>query len=139
MKKRISALLTLTLLLSSCGGNAPKAPSESHSASVTSDIMSTEAEEQAEETAEENKVLIAYFSWAENAVQDNIDAMTSASVKSPGNVAQLAQWIENETGGDLFSIQVTEPYPADWDGCPCKRGKSGRNAPCSFGNSGKYF
>ena len=117
MKKRISALLTLTLLLSSCGGNAPEAPSESHSASVTSDIISTEAEEQAEETAEENKVLIAYFSWAENAVQDNIDAMTSASVKSPGNVAQLAQWIENETGGDLFSIQVTEPYPADWDGC----------------------
>ena len=117
MKKRISALLTLTLFLSSCGGNVPKAPSESHSASVTSDIMSTEAEEQAEETAEENKVLIAYFSWAENAVQDNIDAMTSASVKSPGNVAQFAQWIENETGGDLFSIQVTEPYPADWDGC----------------------
>ena len=117
MKKRISALLTLTLLLSSCGVNAPKAPSESHSASVTSDIMSTEAKKQAEETAEENKVLIAYFSWAENAVQDNIDAMTSASVKSPGNVAQLAQWIENETGGDLFSIQVTEPYPADWDGC----------------------
>lgn len=62
-------------------------------------------------------MLIAYFSWAENAVQDNIDAMTSASVKNPGNVAQLAQWIENETGGDLFSIQVTEPYPADWDGC----------------------
>ena len=117
MKKRISALLTLTLLLSSCGGNAPEAPSESYSASVTSDIISTEAEEQAEETAEENKVLIAYFSWAENAVQDNIDAMTSASVKSPGNVALLAQWIENETGGDLFSIQVTEPYPADWDGC----------------------
>ena len=117
MKKRISALLTLTLLLSSCGGNVPETPSESHSASVTSDTMSTEAEEQVEETAEENKVLIAYFSWAENAVQDNIDAMTSASVKSPGNVAQLAQWIENETGGDLFSIQVTEPYPADWDGC----------------------
>ena len=117
MKKRISALLTLTLLLSSCGGNAPEAPSEIHSASVTSDTMSTEAKKQAEETAEENKVLIAYFSWSENAVQDNIDAMTSASVKSPGNVAQLAQWIENETGGDLFSIQVTEPYPADWDGC----------------------
>ncbi|MDE6596164.1 MAG: NAD(P)H-dependent oxidoreductase [Oscillospiraceae bacterium] len=119
MKKRIFSVFIVSsiLLLSACGDNAPEVPSERHSANVTSDIMSTETEEQAEETVTENKVLIAYFSWAENAVQDNIDAMTSASVKSPGNVAQLAQWIENETGGDLFSIQVTEPYPADWDGC----------------------
>lgn len=65
----------------------------------------------------ESNVLIAYFSWAENAVQDNIDAMTSASVKAPGNVAQLASWIEEETGGERFSIQVTEPYSADWDEC----------------------
>ncbi len=51
------------------------------------------------------------------AVQDNIDVMTSPSVSAPGNVAQLALWISSETGGDLFSIQVTDPYPADWDGC----------------------
>lgn len=67
--------------------------------------------------AESDKVLVAYFSWAENALQENIDAMTSASVKAPGNVAQFASWIAEETGGELFSIQVTEPYPADWDGC----------------------
>lgn len=39
------------------------------------------------EEDENGKVLVAYFSWAENAVQDDIDAMTSASVKAPGNVA----------------------------------------------------
>lgn len=119
MKKRIFSvfLVSSILLLSACSGNTAEVPSESHSASVTSAVMSTESEKQTEAAPVENKVLIAYFSWAENAVQDNIDAMTSASVKSPGNVAQLAQWIENETGGDLFSIQVTEPYPADWDGC----------------------
>lgn len=125
MKKRIFSvfLVSSILLLSACDNNAPEVPPERHSASVTSDIMSTETEEQAEETVTENKVLIAYFSWAENAVQDNIDAMTSASVKSPGNVSQLAQWIGNETGGDLFSIQVTEPYPADWNGCLSRANK----------------
>lgn len=70
-----------------------------------------------EDTAEKNHILIAYFTWTENVMPDDLDAMTSASVKSPGNVAQLAQWIGSETGGDLFSIQVTEPYPADGDNC----------------------
>lgn len=61
--------------------------------------------------------LVAYFSWAENAVQDDIDAMNSASVKALGNVAQLAAGVAEETGGELFSIRVSEPYLADWDGC----------------------
>ena len=62
------------------------------------------------------KILVAYFSWADNAIQGDIDAVTSPSVTEPGNVAQLASWVSGETGGDLFSIQVKEPYPSDWDG-----------------------
>lgn len=34
----------------------------------------------------EQKILVAYFSWADNTEQDNIDATTSASVTVPGNV-----------------------------------------------------
>ena len=81
---------------------------------------SWEAGKQSADQTEQNgakKILVAYFSWAENATQDDIDAMTSPSVTEPGNVAQLASWVSGETGGDLFSIQVKEPYPADWDGC----------------------
>ena len=63
------------------------------------------------------KILVAYFSWADNALPDDIDAMTSPSVTVPGDVAQLASWIGEETGGELFPIEVTEPYPSDWDGC----------------------
>ena len=70
-----------------------------------------------ENAKERSHILVVYFTWAENVAADDMDAMTSASVKSPGNVAQLAQWIGSETGGDLFSIQVAEPYPADWDDC----------------------
>lgn len=70
------------------------------------------------ETGENSGMLIAYFSWAENAVlEGEVDAMTSPSVSDPGNVQQLAGWIQEETGGELFSIQVTDPYPSDWDAC----------------------
>ena len=37
--------------------------------------------------------------------------MTSPSVIPPGNVQQLADWVQEETGGDLFSIKVEDPYP----------------------------
>lgn len=68
--------------------------------------------------AQESGVLVAYFSWADNAVIDGeVDAVASPSVTAPGNVQQLAQWISERTGGDLFSIQVTEPYSSDWDAC----------------------
>lgn len=63
-------------------------------------------------------ILVAYFSWADNAVLDeDVDAVSSPSVIPPGNVQQLAEWVQEETGGDLFSIRVTEPYSSDWDEC----------------------
>ena len=69
-------------------------------------------------TENESNVLVAYFPWADNAVlDDNVDAVSSPSVIVPGNVQQLAGWVQEETGGDLFSIQVAEPYPSDWDEC----------------------
>ena len=67
---------------------------------------------------QESRILIAYFSWADNAIlADDVDAIASPSVVSPGNVQQLAGWVQEETGGDLFSIRVTDPYPSDWDDC----------------------
>lgn len=66
----------------------------------------------------QSKILIAYFTWAEN-IENNldVDATASASVSLPGNVGQIAAWIQDEIGGDLFSIQVNEPYSADYDQC----------------------
>lgn len=43
-----------------------------------------------------SKVLVAYFSWS-------------------GNGQQLAHWIAEETGGDLFRILTEEPYGEDFD------------------------
>lgn len=132
MAKRIISFLfavTLVFSLTACGsrdteGQAVQSvQTESRMMEGASPIPETakgESETDGYGTSKEDengKVLVAYFSWAENAVQDDIDAMTSASVKAPGNVAQFASWIAEETEGKLFSIQVTEPYPSDWDGC----------------------
>ncbi len=93
-------------------------------------------------STEENspKVLIAYFTWADNTVVENeeeaiqsalghyesmgdidnytgVDAVSSASVVRPGNAAQLANWIQQEVGGDLHSIVVNNPYPSNYDEC----------------------
>lgn len=70
------------------------------------------------ETGNGSNILVAYFSWADNAVLDeDVDAVSSPSVTAPGNVQELAGWVQEETGGDLFSIRVTDPYPSDWDAC----------------------
>ena len=87
------------------------------------DTVQGTAEEDSAQTGEETQgtgsnILVAYFSWAENAIlEEDVDAVASPSVIAPGNVQELAGWVQEETGGDLFSIQVTDPYPSDWDAC----------------------
>lgn len=64
-------------------------------------------------TENESNVLVAYFSWADNAVlDDNVDAVSSPSVIVPGNVQQLAGWVQEETGGDLFPFKSQSHIPA---------------------------
>lgn len=73
----------------------------------------------AEAQAREKRILVAYFTWAENAHQNRaaVDAVTSASLALPGNAGLMASWIVEETGGMLFPIIAEEPYPADFDEC----------------------
>lgn len=46
----------------------------------------------------DSNILVAYFSWS-------------------GNGQQMARWIAEETGGDLFRIVPAEPYGEDFDSC----------------------
>lgn len=50
------------------------------------------------EVSGDSKVLIAYFSWS-------------------GNGQQMARWISEETGGELFRIVPEESYGGDYDIC----------------------
>lgn len=138
MAAALAALMVLSL--AACAGSqqeeqpaSAEATEQSQSASVQEEEEPASPEEpasteqQPEEPAssteqpsdtQESGVLVAYFSWADNAVIDGeVDAVASPSVTAPGNVQQLAQWVSERTGGDLFSIQVTEPYSSDWDAC----------------------
>ena len=117
--------------LTACGGSGNFQENTSDindsDATVTSayetDTSSEEADTQSSDNASEtSRILIAYFTWADNTVVEDpdsvdVDATTSASVLAPGNAAKIAAWIEERTGGDLFSIIVTEPYSSDYDEC----------------------
>lgn len=64
---------------------------------------------------EEDKILIVYFTAAENS---GVDASSSASYSmidgdALGRVQAIAQMIQEQVGGDLFSIRTQETYPAD--------------------------
>lgn len=90
----------------------------------------------AESDAGSTNILIAYYTWADNTVVEDadasiasalqhyanmgdgdsgVDATSSASLIAPGNTAVMAGHIHDLVGGDLFSIQVSEPYPSNYD------------------------
>lgn len=135
MKKFTALLLvvSLTFTLAACGNsgqdNTDGSSTDSYEASTeeTSGVSqepqengeAAEATEPPDSVSEEQrKILVAYFSWADNAVlAEDVDAVSSPSVIPPGNVQQLAGWVQEETGADVFSIRVTDPYPSDWDEC----------------------
>ncbi len=141
MKKWLSLFLALAVLfsVSGCGNTGAPEPSGSLSGAV-SELDGQDGEEPAssapaadDQEDPASRVLVAYFSWADNAdLESGMDAVASPSVVSPGNVQQLAGWVQEETGGDLFAIRVVQPYPASWDACLARanqeRGEQARPA-----------
>ena len=124
MKKVISLFLALTIIfsLAACGATEEQVNTSSESSESSSSVSQVPPDSSSSETeagkAQGNNILVAYFSWADNAIlDDDVDAIASPSVIPPGNVQQLAGWVQEETGGDLFSIRVTDPYSSDWDEC----------------------
>lgn len=117
MKKLIAlllaAMLIFTLAACSTGQNddtQTEPPASDVNAPETPSV--TEGQENADG---ENKILIAYFTAAENS---DVDAVSSASVVvvdgvAKGSVQAVADMIQAETGGDLFSIQTEFDYPGD--------------------------
>lgn len=68
-----------------------------------------------EDNGNGSRILIAYFSAAENS---GVDAVSSASYsmvngEAAGRLSAVANMIQSETGGDLFSIRTSVVYPAD--------------------------
>ena len=108
MKRTLSLLLSLVMVLSltACSGNgnsssqassaAPESSAAESSASESSSEApsSSEVSSQAQDTGSGSSMLVVYYS-------------------ATGNTAQVAQYIADATGGDLFEIQPVEPYTDD--------------------------
>lgn len=131
MKKWIAILLFAAVLLTTAGCEGtvdpPGAESEATAASqlpanLPESPASSEPDPVDAQEPETPRILTAYFTWADNTVVEDpstvdADATTSASVLAPGNAAKIAGWIQQEVGGDLFSIVVEDPYSSDYDEC----------------------
>lgn len=132
MKKLTATLLSALLVLSlaACGNsnqnNKADTPSETGDANLTTepDNSSAETIEGSAESAEDaenagteesgsSNILIAYFSVMET---DDVDTVAGASRVAVdgevlGNNQYIAQIIQQETGGELFSIETVQEYP----------------------------
>ena len=138
--KIITLLLITTFILSGCSGGAEARETRSTTLSEakTSEktdikdenqiseeaIVDENSEEESDvinnENTVESKVLIAYFTRADNVKQDkNLDAVSSASINIInsgyiGNMEIMADFIAKKIGGNKFSIKTSALYSQDY-------------------------
>lgn len=117
--KRVTLLLLVLFILfvfCSCGasdklqeteGNflsSEETEEQENSITESSNIKSNSTE-----TKENGKILVAYFSRA--------DENYGVGYIEKGNTAIIAEMIADKTGGELFHIERSTPYPVNYDEC----------------------
>lgn len=125
LSKRVLPLFLsgiLTLSLATCGNTGSSASTEDVSPEVSQpagrESRSPPGASEPEEGSAADpggNVLIAYFTAAENS---GVDAVSSASYttidrQAVGRVRAVADMIQENIGGDLFSIRTSTVYPTD--------------------------
>ena len=97
MKKLIAVLLSIVMLfgLSACG----------YGASGTADMEESGETAAEEDTSDETAV-------SENGVMAS--GILIAYFSKTGNTEEVANRIQELTGGDLFRIETAQPYPEDY-------------------------
>lgn len=134
IKSIVAVMLTFVLAIgtTACGNSRGQKESRQNAIeqidnhTVEDSIADSASEPVVEEpetgTDAESNILIAYFSRVGNInFDENIDAVTSASINMDGsnvsgNAQLLAEMAQKVTGGDLFFIETVEKYPADYRG-----------------------
>ncbi len=110
MKRYLALLMAAAVIfsLAACGTKKREAPGRPEQAREETAVEDAE-------TVPDGKILIAYFTAAENS---GVDAVSSASYsmvndEAVGRLRAIADMIQAETGGELFSIRTSVVYPAD--------------------------
>ena len=114
-RKKSAAILAGMILVLQATGCGNTEPPVNDSDAQSSSPASVEIEERDTTSTEDGKILIAYFSAGENS---DVDVVSSASVttvdgEAKGRLRAVADMIQAETGGELFSIQTSVKYPGD--------------------------
>lgn len=119
MKRTLSLLLSLVMVLSltACSGSGDGSSSQVSSAAPESSAAESSASESSSEASSE----ISSEAPSSSEVSSQVQAGETASgsnvlvvyYSATGNTEQVAQYIADSTGGDLFEIQPVEPYTDD--------------------------
>lgn len=117
MKRTLSLLLSLMMVLSltACSGNENSSSSQVSSAAPESSAAESSASESSSEASSEISSEAPSSSEVSSQAQDTGSGSSVLVVyySATGNTAQVAQYIADATGGDLFEIQPVEPYTDD--------------------------
>lgn len=150
MKKLLAMVLAGMMIfsLTACSENEETGSSQPEASTSTEQVSesevptseSAESDDTSEASAEVSEpegtgtnMLVAYFSYAENAdLPEGVDASASASIQMwnddlTGNTGVVANMIAETAGADLFSIQTVEKYPDTYD-ATIDQGQEERNA-----------
>ena len=119
MKRTLSLLMSLVMALSltACGGNENSSSSQVSSAAPESSAAESSASESSSEASSEISSEAPSSSEVGSEAAESEDASGSNVLvvyySATGNTAEVAQYIADSTGGDLFEIQPVEPYTDD--------------------------
>lgn len=94
MRKRLISVLlasAMALALAACGQSGSSTGTDGGADTSTDEGTGMDA-------SGGSNILVAYFSWS-------------------GNTEEMATYIQEQTGGDLYEIQPVIPYPEDYNEC----------------------
>ena len=126
MRKKIILMIMAASLLTACGSQRAAQNTDAENTAVIESTEEDSVPTGADETSvpdETTKSLVVYFDYSENidTTGMDVDAISSASLRggSDGtnieNLKVMVDAIAERTDADVFSVQVNEVYPPDFE------------------------
>ncbi len=118
MKKAVTLFAALAVMgmLAGCGSSSDTADTQADTVQQTASETETEAETTAAETSEEETSEAESAEESESSAEDAGSAEGKTLVvyySATGNTEEVANYIANATGGELFELEPVEPYTSE--------------------------
>ena len=123
--RKAPIIITFCVLMAgitACGSRTQTTQNQSNTSGIQSEDKGQKADTEEVTDSEEKKILVAYFTYAENIGDTSdmsVDAITSASLRTTdnteGNLQLMADMIQEKTNADVFHIVVQDPYEREYE------------------------